>query len=264
MFSSLRGISARGRRTIARWTGFGTLFCIAVSVTYNWLAFRHMGAAALRQGIISAIVLPVVLAGPLFFYLTLKLRELAIANHKLRAQASTDGLTNCLNRRAFSRQVEDWLSGGMPDGGEPHGALLVIDADNFKTINDRFGHHEGDMALVKIAAAIRSVLRADDLVGRLGGEEFGVFLPGAATRDAVEIAERICHTVNGTAFSSGDDAVALSVSIGCATFDHVTSFRKLFHLADQRLYEAKSAGRNCVMSVHAGRGKELPLPSPLH
>ena len=95
-------ISVRGALKLAGWTLSGTLGCLAISLFYNWLSFRHMGGEALRQSLISATVLPIILAGPLFCYLTLKMRELAIANHRLHRLASTDALTACLNRGAFS------------------------------------------------------------------------------------------------------------------------------------------------------------------
>jgi hypothetical protein len=112
MGASHKGISVRGWLKLASWTVFGTLGCLAVSFGFNWLAFRGMGPEAMRQGLISATVLPILLAGPLFFFLTLKLRELAIVNHKLNDLASLDGLTGCLNRRAFTALAERRLEEG--------------------------------------------------------------------------------------------------------------------------------------------------------
>lgn len=241
MAASLKGISARGWLRLARWTVFGTLVCLAVSVAYNWVMFRNLEPEALRQSIISAIVLPVVLAGPLFFFLSVKLRELAIVNRRLFCLASLDGLTGCLNRRAFTGLVEQHLQGGQP------GALLMVEADHFKAVNDRFGHDVGDEALRTIAAAIRSALRSGDAVGRLGGEEFGVYLPKAGDKAALEVAERVRTAVAAAIFvPSGKKRHRLSISVGCATHEGPMGYRDLFSLADKSLYAAKKRGRNRV------------------
>lgn len=257
-------ISLRGALKLAGWTVFGTLGCMLISLTFNWYTSRHLGLAAQRQSLISATVLPIVLAGPLFFYLTLKLRELAIANHRLHRLASTDALTACLNRGAFSAIVGDWLEAGSADTARTC-ALLVVDADHFKAINDDHGHDQGDEALKIIAAAIRSAVRDGDLVGRLGGEEFGVFLPGASEVSARAVAERIRISVSQSEFRPRDCRCSISVSVGCAIPDRPIGFSELFRIADERLYMAKRAGRNRVVAAHISEnGTEIPKVRALH
>lgn len=251
-------MSRRGLLRLARWTVFGTAGCLAVSLTYNFFAFRPLGEQALFQGLVSATVLPIVLAGPLFFMLTLKLRELAIANHRLTLAATVDGLTECLNRSAFTAVVEKYLAGGVP--ARSRGALLVIDADQFKRVNDRFGHDIGDEALRVIAAAIQRGVRDGDLVGRLGGEEFGVFLPDVGEAEAVEVAERIRKTILASRFAPGGVRWGLSASVGLAVFDRPIGFSELFRLADQRLYRAKMAGRNRVETTKTSDEDAAPAP----
>ncbi|WP_246248905.1 GGDEF domain-containing protein [Chelativorans alearense] len=246
LLASLRGMSARGRIKLTYWTILGTAGCIVVAVSINYTLFLSFDEAVRKRAVLSAVVITILLAAPLFFYLTLKLRELAIVNYKLADAAATDFLTRCLNRGSFSARVEKWLADGGDDEAVA-GALLVIDADHFKKINDRFGHYEGDMALKAIAHAIRSAVRKTDLVGRLGGEEFGVFLPGATERGAASVAERIRQRVNRVAFRPGGEICPLSVSVGCAAFTRRVGFSELFRVADERLYEAKSAGRNRIM-----------------
>ena len=143
------------------------------------------------------------------------------------------------------------LGNGRADGN----ALLVIDADHFKTINDRFGHHRGDEVLQLIAEAIRSNVRDGDLVGRLGGEEFGVFMHGANDIIALHVGERIRKSINSLFVRSEGIAQRLSVSIGGATFAGAIGFAELFRVADTRLYEAKRQGRNRVLMDDPG---ELP------
>lgn len=243
--SAVSGISTRSWVRLARWTVFGTLGCIVISVGFNYIFFRNELPDVFIKAIISASIIPVILAGPLFFYLTLKLRELAIANHRLSDLASTDSLTGCLNRGAFTRSIDNFLeiSSG---GGPPAGALLVIDADHFKSINDRFGHHFGDEALQLMADAIRGLLRKDDWLGRLGGEEFGVFLHGADLAEASLVAERIRSMINTLDFTVNGECRELSVSIGGAAFVGRMTFSDLFRIADERLYAAKNTGRDRV------------------
>lgn len=266
MLGSLKNISRRGWKKLAQWTLFGTAGCIAVAVAMNWLLFRSLGDAALSRAMVSGVVIPIMLAGPLFFYLTLKLRELAVANHRLADVASTDFLTSCLNRGAFSSMVDAWLSATHPSAPRTRGALLVIDADHFKTINDRFGHDQGDEALRIIAFSIKSVLRAGDLVGRLGGEEFGVFLPGASAENAADIGERIRALIEAASFCPGGRKCKLSVSVGIAAFQDQAPFTDLYRIADERLYEAKNAGRNRIRLAHVplDEGEARPRLASLH
>ncbi len=241
---------------VARSTLFGTLACVVVSVVFNALFFDDLGTRALHRSLISATVLPVILGLPLFCYVSLKLRDLATTNRRLGKVARTDSLTDCLNRGAFTAKVAAQLAKSQK---HPSGALLMIDADNFKAINDLFGHDAGDEALTIIARSIRAVLRSGDLVGRMGGEEFGVYLPGADMRDAEVIAERIRRSINLAVFQPHGRLRSLSVSVGGAVFDQPTSFSELFHIADQRLYGAKQTGRNRVTIAHASDYPVLDL-----
>ncbi|QQR37170.1 GGDEF domain-containing protein [Devosia oryziradicis] len=233
--------------SVGRWTLFGTGACVLVSVTFNALMFGDLGSAALQRSIISAVTLPVLLGLPLFFYMSLRVRGLAITNLRLGLVARTDSLTACLNRGAFTNRVSTLLA-QRPHG--TNGALLMIDADNFKSINDLFGHDAGDEALTIIARSIRTILRSGDLVGRMGGEEFGVYLPDVDQRSAEAIAERIRRSVNLAVFAPDGQQRTLSVSIGGVAFEGPAGFSELFRIADQRLYGAKQTGRNRVTVVH--------------
>lgn len=249
MLATLKYMSPRGRRTLARWTAFGTLGCILFAQTANWLMFHELGQPALGLSIFSGTIIPILLAGPLFFYLTLKLRELAIANHRLMTAATTDSLTGCLNRGAFAAHVEATLAAARETDGGGFGALMVIDADQFKRINDRFGHGNGDEALRLMASAIRSAIRSQDVVGRLGGEEFGVFLAGPCEAEA--IANRIRRAVEAARFRPNGTSWSLTASIGCVFFDVPTPFSELYRVADDLLYQAKRSGRNRVVIAAA-------------
>lgn len=257
MLATLKDMSPRGRRILARWTAFGTLGCILFAQSANWLMFRDLGQPALGLSIFSGTIIPILLAGPLFFYLTLKLRELAIANHKLMAAATTDSLTGCLNRGAFAAHVEAKLAAAQASQENGSGALMVIDADRFKRINDRFGHGNGDEALRLMASAIRAAIRSDDDVGRLGGEEFAVHLAGPC--DAQAMAERIRLEIETSRFRPNGTPWPLTASIGCAVYEAPHSFSELYRIADELLYQAKRTGRNRVVTgaVEPALGMEL-------
>ncbi|WP_338610471.1 GGDEF domain-containing protein [Pelagibacterium nitratireducens] len=243
------GPRLKGWMPIAGWTVCGPLFCVLVALGYNVVTFAAFPMEIQIRAVFAAIVVPLGLAAPFFLYFSLKLRELASANRQLGLLAATDGLTNCLNRTAFTALVEARLEALVPQGDHVHGALLIIDADNFKQVNDRFGHHNGDIALTLIARAIRSSVRAGDNVGRLGGEEFGVFLPVVDRYGAETVAERLRRAVEKLAFVADGHRHQLSVSVGGVVFDRRTGFEDLFKLADERLYAAKNEGRNTVRLI---------------
>lgn len=239
-------LSAESWGRVIAYTVLGTLVCVAAALYVDSFNFAHYTEAERTRAIIIDIALPVVLAVPLLLFFTSKLRDLAIAHKKLTIYASTDALTQVMNRAAFATIVDAYLRDVRQAEDKAKGAFLIIDADNFKTVNDRFGHEHGDAALVTIAHAIKSMLRAPDLVGRLGGEEFGVFLPGATTEQASLVAERIRQSVYDAHFTPAGAEHHLSVSVGGAVFERELPYAELFRLADQQLYAAKRDGRNRV------------------
>jgi diguanylate cyclase (GGDEF)-like protein len=238
--------SARGWARVFLVTVGGALGCVAVALTVDSFSFMNLPAAERVRPILINILLPIALAMPLLFFFMSKLRELAIAHHKLQIVASTDSLTAVLNRGAFTMLVDAYLGRVEEQETAYKGALLVIDADHFKAINDRYGHDRGDDALKIIARAIESTLRGADIVGRIGGEEFGVFLPGSTPQQAQGVAERIRKAIADAEFTPDGSRAELSVSVGGVSFNHNVPFTELYRLADQRLYQAKQAGRNRV------------------
>lgn len=227
--------------SVGRVTVFGTLGCVLIAVLFNLITFSDMPAEVRFRGVISGIALPILLCVPMFFHVSVRLRQLAQTNRRLDLLARTDSLTACLNRGAFITRVEGVLTG---ETRPERGALLMVDADNFKSINDIYGHSVGDDALTIIARSIRAVLRAGDMVGRMGGEEFAVFLPGLNETQAALVAERVRRAVNLAVFQPDGKQRPLSVSVGGVSYERTASFHELFRIADQRLYSAKQAGRN--------------------
>ena len=169
---------------------------------------------------------------------------------QLELHAAEDSLTGLANRRAFDGACAAELDRLARHGGTL--ALVVFDLDHFKQINDSYGHPFGDRILIAVAALLRTVLRAHDTVARLGGEEFGLLLPGATLDEAHEIAERARELLGTVALPHG----TLSCSAGVAVAGRPeTSAAELFEEADRALYEAKRQGRGrTAIGLGAGVG----------
>jgi diguanylate cyclase len=238
--------SPRGWPRVFLWTIFGTLGCVIAALYVDSFNFPMLNDEARTRAIFVDILLPTVLAAPLILFFTSKLRELAIAHQQMSVLATTDNLTEALNRGAFTMLVDTYLRDARAQEKSLRGALLVVDVDHFKVINDSYGHPRGDEALKIIVAAMRGVLRGADIMGRLGGEEFGVFLPGASAAQAESVAERIRVSVNVADFRPDGESRPLSVSVGGATFERRVDYVELFKIADRKLYDAKQKGRNRV------------------
>ena len=241
----LLDLSSRGRGRVLLITALGTIGVVAIAVLVVSYTTQFMTDGARLLTFQAAWGLSFLMAIPTFYIFADALRKAAIAQHELAKVASQDSLTTCLNRGAFVTLVDAYLS--QVNAQQPvTGALLMVDADRFKSINDRFGHPAGDHALQMIATTIKGCVRSFDLVGRVGGEEFGVFLPRAEQTHANAIAERIRIEVQKIAFMPRGQPERLSVSIGGAFFEERVSFEVLFAAADSQLYDAKRRGRNRV------------------
>ncbi|MBU1305257.1 MAG: GGDEF domain-containing protein [Alphaproteobacteria bacterium] len=208
---------------------------VALSVLLTNFIMEVFSAGINVQGLVVAIVTPLTLGGPMLFVLMLKHEQLRHANNQLRHMAGTDWLTQCANRGAFTTGATSALADARGES-----AMLVIDADEFKSVNDRFGHDSGDDALRLIAAAIARAAPKGALVGRLGGEEFAVFVPGTNGEQAHAVAQAIRDAVAAIVFAPHGKACPLSVSVGAATTAEQPQFAGLYRLADQRLYGAKA------------------------
>ncbi|TKC81479.1 diguanylate cyclase [Trinickia terrae] len=177
------------------------------------------------------------------------LQELQHTNQKLEHLAAIDPLTGAVNRRIFLERIETEI--GRARRGEAPFSLLALDLDNFKRVNDTFGHQVGDSVLKGFVQTCLEAIRPYDGVARVGGEEFMVLLPQAALDAALMIGERIRMAIQSTRFdAAGGDQFSITVSIGISQFGQDGStIDSLLRAADQRLYRAKSHGRNCVIAV---------------
>ncbi|WEN16722.1 GGDEF domain-containing protein [Rhodanobacter sp. AS-Z3] len=189
---------------------------------------------SLAGGAFEALVLSIGLADR-----TLRLRR---DSDLVRVLADRDVLTNALNRRAWVERANVMLSDGKP---RPI-AMLFLDLDHFKQLNDCHGHHAGDRALVEVSKALTAELRPGDLLGRYGGEEFVAILDNTQSAQAMQVATRLCRRVYRLEIPVDRDSGLLSVSIGIATHREGDNVESLVERADQAMYDAKLKGRNRV------------------
>lgn len=174
--------------------------------------------------------------------------ELSVTNRRLQTAALTDPLTGLPNRRyAVDRFQQDWAAAVRK--GRPL-ACLVIDVDDFKTINDTHGHDVGDAVLRQTVAALKKGLRTQDTLARMGGDEFMVICPDTTIEAALICGERLRHLVESASMASGVAATRGSISVGVAVRESgMADIDALIKCADQGLYLAKQGGRNCVAST---------------
>jgi diguanylate cyclase (GGDEF)-like protein len=189
--------------------------------------------------------------------------ERQAAQAQLLELATTDSLTGLRNRRYFmetaSQEFERSRRYQIPL------SLLMLDADRFKSINDRFGHHVGDEALKALAAIGQRQLREIDLFARLGGEEFAILLPQTDFADARAVAERLRQTIAGQMIDTEQGPFNFTVSLGLASLDPaMTKPGDLLRQADIALYQAKHNGRNRVEPAQPPGLTQCPCPVPPH
>ena len=176
--------------------------------------------------------------------------EVLRQNDELERLASRDALTGCLNRRAFYALFEEAFAEGRRQGSEL--CCLMVDIDDFKRVNDEFGHAVGDQAIQAVADCLQSGLRLTDMVGRYGGEEFCLMFPRTTLGEATVLAERLRARVAAEAGNRVRMASGMTLTVSIGTSSSVFGARaplELIDQADKALYAAKESGRNCVMAM---------------
>ncbi|MCP3849958.1 MAG: GGDEF domain-containing protein [Gammaproteobacteria bacterium] len=172
-------------------------------------------------------------------------QELSDANHHLEELSLTDVLTNLPNRRHAMRYLTTfWKEASLNDSPL---VCMMIDADHFKAVNDTYGHNAGDTVLIELAKALKHSVRNDDIVCRLGGDEFFIICPDTSIEGGMHIAELTRKTISQLQVPTGGEPWQGSISIGVAArFPEMKSYNELIKAADKSVYLAKEAGKNCV------------------
>ncbi len=196
----------------------------------------------LSSSLISQVVWPGVLVAYGLFAMTSYLEEI---QHQLKRESLTDPLTGQLNRRGMLEAAHSCLA--YLQRHQQPGALLMIDLDHFKHINDQLGHATGDLVLQRVATTLKQQLRQSDMLARVGGEEFLVFLPMVDAKIAALTAERLLHCIVELDIPELEIIQhRLTISIGVSLFGPDYDFSQHQQLADQALYRAKHFGRNRI------------------
>ncbi len=173
-------------------------------------------------------------------------RELAEKNEQLKKLAGTDMLTGLYNRMRFTEFVEQELTRIARTGEES--ALVLLDLDNFKEVNDSYGHPGGDVILQLVAGVIRGQLRETDILARFGGDEFSILLPGTSREGALKAAEKLRQTLENITFTGKLERLKITASFGITQLQggRESAFETLYNIADEALYRAKENGRNLI------------------
>jgi diguanylate cyclase (GGDEF)-like protein len=240
----LLGLDAR-RVTVGAALG-AALLALVASQLVLWLRGAPLDAVVGLAALLGTGVVVAAVAGPLMRML----HDLEAARVQLDVLATRDELTGIYNRRQFLVLADrEWARCRRYDMGA---ALLMLDVDHFKRVNDLHGHLAGDLMLREIARAVGDTLRHADFLGRFGGEEFIVFLPHTDTLGALDVAERIRERVAAIALEWRGERISTTMSVGVGTLasEHDT-VGALIADADRALYTAKNAGRNCVRTPTA-------------
>jgi diguanylate cyclase (GGDEF)-like protein len=232
-------------------TAIVTLIAVAVSYLLSFTMHWAAGISANWIDWVACLVIPVSIGFPIGWYVFSRNEDLKAAHARLeRAHKDLnkahdrltfvsrhDHLTGLLNREGFMSYLEqshDRSAGNV---------VLIVDADHFKQVNDKYGHQVGDEALIKIARALQYALRRADVVGRIGGEEFAIFLGSVDQDEGARIANLIRRQVQCIPWH---EPGGLTVSIGGALMERHSKVSDVLRQADHCLYEAKRLGRNRV------------------
>jgi diguanylate cyclase (GGDEF)-like protein len=219
----------------------------------NALKSEELGNRALMLRIWWLIAAVMALAGVLVTILYRRVRQthqqLSASHRQLQVQSERDPLTDLANRRHFQAVM---AQSGAEKGFE--GALLLVDIDHFKHVNDLHGHGAGDRVIVEVARRLTEAVRSDDLVVRWGGEEFLVLAPRAAPEQAEQMAERVLRSIGSMPIDTGVGPVRVTASIGYARFplpplNASIPWEQAINLADMALYTAKNQGRNRAVGI---------------
>ncbi len=208
---------------------------------------------------VDLIVPGIFLAGSIFVWFSAHLSlQTAIDVHRismLEQESVTDPLTGIFNRRYMERRLHEEFS--RAERYRLPFSILLIDVDNFKGLNDIYGHQVGDLVLVELTHLILGCIRATDVVARYGGDEFMVIASNTTEKAAYRLADRIRQQVEDEAFDMSAEneehvSVHLTISIGISSFgEDIESIHTLIHCADEAMYQAKKEGRNRTITARA-------------
>lgn len=220
---------------------------LSVLITFGVLGLTDAGEETFQIAFIISILCPALIAPLVTWYLVKLLIKINELEQKQRRLATYDELTGVMTRRAFFENFDTLKK--IADRNKSDLTLAYIDIDDFKPINDNYGHTAGDKALEAFSDILKRGVRNSDVVARIGGEEFAILLPDTDVTGAYTILERLRQMVASEQLEIGGDKINLSVSIGLTHNQkgHELLVDQLVQQADKALYQAKSEGKNCIV-----------------
>lgn len=224
---------------------------LSVFITFFILWLSDADDSVTQIALIISIIAPGVIAPLVTWFLIgliIKIDELEQRQRKL---ITYDELTGLISRRTFFEKFDELKE--ITEKNRTHITLAYIDLDDFKKINDEHGHNAGDQALKSFAQLLIQAARANDIIARIGGEEFAIILPETDIEDAHMILERIRKTVSSKELIIDGEKLSISMSTGLAHYQgDALKIDRLVSQADKAMYQAKSEGKNCI-SLYATR-----------
>ena len=226
-----------------------TLLSIIATVLFVFTALKLFDREFDSLLLSISILAPAIIAPSVTWYmvgLLIKIHQLEI---EMRSLANIDMLTKVMTRRAFLSNCETLYQ--VVRRNKSSLSLVYIDLDDFKKINDSYGHAGGDAVLQSFALILKKCVRKSDLVGRIGGEEFALMLPDTELEGALQLVNKIQLLVKNTGVKFSDQNIQYTVSIGIAIYDQdkPIELEELIRRSDKALYRAKHAGKNCVENL---------------
>ena len=252
-------------RRFGLWPVVGAVTLLSIAVSIAITAAVHafaLGIAMPPAAWALAVVCPLVLAPSMSIGSFALLVRLDAAHEQLRRLSETDHLTGAHNRRYLMDRLQA-ESAALQGGGRPF-ALALLDVDNFKAVNDRYGHLAGDAVLCRLSDACRAQLGAGHTFARFGGEEFALLMPGATLDQAMALLEQLRHQVSVLVIDWSESPLTITVSIGVAAPapsapNAGAQMLAMLRLADEALYRAKREGKNRVAGpVHPRSAEGAP------
>lgn len=248
----------------------------AILLACSVLALLTLGLASLNHqlagvplgatGLLNSTLIPFLLGAPTLYALLTLCRRLEVTRAELARLSSIDMLTGLMNRRSILAYAEQQIrqrSAQADAGGAGNLSIALLDVDNFKAINDRYGHLSGDAVLRLLAQAARGALPSNCALGRFGGEEFAIVMPARNAETALALAETLRAAVEDESCRVDGQEIRLTVSLGVTTARQA-GLEQMLSQADQALYAAKRGGRNQVQAwqpQHEGRKRAVNVIS---
>lgn len=215
------------------------------------VAYNQFTTVMLIHGFVLLLFMASLLAIVYVFYRLMRAmdhkvkeaEEAKITEERLYFRATIDGLTGVFNRRHFHEIVQEQL-----DDTSEESTLLLLDIDDFKQVNDQYGHLAGDQVLIEFSSILRNTIQNQGVIGRVGGEEFAVFIKGRSELEVQEVAERLRNTIKNYWIRLNESKqITITISGGIAySKKSNTTFEELYQQADKALYQSKESGKNKI------------------